>query len=211
MQNQVQQGDQQEKLSRGKKEKTALESSMTADQISEMEQYLCDSFTSHSTAMTHWKRKMKRFEDRMEDDFKDRYYNNHKDYDEETTPTTIFTLQNDSLNVVGGFAEFAFAQAKSELFGTNPFLTVSPEGVGDQNLAETITKHSAWKGNQTNQKKCLSEALMTSVNLGTSFPKITWERKQEEYVYIQNRLVFQSLPHCTRSCSSLSISMLPLN
>lgn len=191
MQNQLQKQYKNEKDIKGSS-KTALELSMDSEQKEALAHFVCETYSTYSTSMGSWKTKLKRYEDRMDDDFKDRLHNHDRDYDDKAIPNTIFNLQNDTLNVVGGFAEFAFAQAKNDILGTNPFMTVSAEGINDEALAETLTKHSIWKGSKTNQKSCIAEALLISVNLGTSFPKVTWERRQEEYERMANVLVDSS-------------------
>ena len=158
-----------------------MESSLTSDQLNELTTFICSTFSSHNMSLRRWRDNMTSLEKRMEDDFEDRASSNSRDYSDSALPQDIFFYQNDSLNVVGGFADFAFAQAKNDLFGTNPFMGVSPEGIEDDDLADRITKHSHWKSSNTNQKRSLMEALQLSIFLGTSFPKVTWIRRIEEY------------------------------
>lgn len=111
----------------------------------------------------------------MNEDFSDRA----SAPDSEEAIRSIFELQNDTLNVVGGFADFAYATARDDIMGTRPFFAATPEGIEDADQAEMITKHAHWKFGQSNLSEALATILYEAVNLGTSLPKTAWRQVEE--------------------------------
>ena len=138
-------------------------------------QYLCDDFNLLKTKLTDWRGIMDRMKKFAMEDFSDRRVKT----DPETALRSIFEVQNDTLNVVGGFADFAYATAREDIMGTRPYFAATPEGLEDSEQAELITKHAHWKLGQSNLSESMEEALYMAINLGTAIPKTTWRRVTE--------------------------------
>lgn len=93
----------------------------------------------------------------------------------------IFDLQNDSLNIVGGFASFMTARAVDDIFGTDPYYALSPEGIEDRALAEDLQKHSEWKLRGSPFKEAALDALDLAMGLGEGVIKVHWHREVDVY------------------------------
>jgi hypothetical protein len=89
----------------------------------------------------------------------------------------IFDLQNDSLNIVGGFAAFMTARAADDIFGTDPYYALYPEGVEDRALSDDLQKHSEWKLRLSPFKEAALDALDLAMGLGEGILKIHWHRE----------------------------------
>lgn len=141
-------------------------------------QFCAEDFSRLHLKLTDWRASLSKWEKQADEDFNERATLLAED-DNAEPRLSIFHLQNDSLNVVGGFADMAFATAREDITGTRPFFSATPEGAEDLAQAEIITKHAHWKLGQTNLEESLNEAARTAINLGTSLPKSTWRRITE--------------------------------
>ena len=128
--------------------------------------------------MTTWLEMRQRFSDQAADDFSYRKAGLSKD---DTEPDGIFAEQNDSLNVVGGFADFLVARISDDILGSEPFFAVIPEGKNDKMLAEGLQKHSEWKLRQTDLKDGFDDAIRKAVDLGEGVLKLRWKKTVRNY------------------------------
>jgi hypothetical protein len=167
--------------------KTALEITLKDPQRMWLAEYACSQYESHHQSLAGWRAKLKRFERIAEQDRSDR--KNSPNPDVTDAEQTIFPHSNRSLGLVSGFADFAFAQARNDLFGTSPWFAASPEGLADEALAKAITRHAHWKFRQTSLKAAFIDALKFACDLGTGFPKITWRQEIEKYQTIKRVLL----------------------
>jgi len=158
---------------------TPLGTSLDQDQIVWLTDFVNDEWTKYHDALSPWRSKMEKYERRSENDFSDRSADN--ELRNEETPDNIFFRNNNTLGLSNGFADFAFAQARDDLLGQFPWFQARPEGGDDEQLAADVSKHANWKIKNTNLTDVLTDALFQAVNLGTSFPKITWRRDIESY------------------------------
>ena len=92
-------------------------------------------------------------------------------------PTAIFAKQNDSLNVVGGLAEFMAARTIDDLLGSQPFFSVSPEGINDKTLATTMQRHADWRIRRSNIESAYSEAINTAYAIGEVPVKTIYDQR----------------------------------
>ncbi len=129
-------------------------------------------------ALADWRNRLGRFERLADENYSDRTV---PDRERSDAPRRIFERQNHSLGLVSGKCDQVFAQAKDDLFGTRPWLSATPQGAEDVELADRITKHSQWKFDQSNLEATLVDALKLAVHLGTAFPKLRWVREEEDY------------------------------
>lgn len=133
----------------------------------------------HSDLLS-WRADMEKWERMSENDFTDRKM--LADEVNDSTVKDIFTDQNDTLGLVNGFVDFHFSQAKDDLFGTRPWISVTPEGKDDIDLAERISKHAQWKFSHSNLETTLLDALKVSTWGGTAFAKVGWLREAETFL-----------------------------
>lgn len=126
---------------------------------------------------------MARFQKRMEDCMDDRTTAAAGGSARQNSPSlrSIFEKSNETLNVVGGFADFAFSQAKSDIFGSAPYFNARPVGLDDKEKSDLINAHSNWKLGESNTQEGMEEALELAFHLGTAFPKSNWRRSEETY------------------------------
>lgn len=159
--------------------KTALSLALTDHQMQWLTDYCIEQYILRHSGMNQWRQKMKRYERMAEEDRSDRV----KSPDRETSDAseTIFDKQNETLGLVSGFADFGFAQARDDLFGSSPWFAGTPQGGSDIELADDLTKYAHWKFSPSNMKECLTTALKLAADLGTAFPKISWRREVESY------------------------------
>jgi len=159
--------------------RTPLGTALTPSQINWLTDYAIDRWRATHSSLSGWRSKMAKFEKRAENDFSDRATNN--ELRNEETPDNIFFRNNNSLGLSNGFADFAFAQARDDLLGQFPWFQARPEGSDDEQLAADLSKHANWKIRHTNVTNVFTDAVNQSINIGTSFPKITWRRQIEEF------------------------------
>ena len=163
--------------------KTALAAALKPEQITTLAERLTDRYTNLYTSLGPWREKMARYERIADENRQDR--RGAKDQTTEEGTRTIFEKSNHSLGLVSGFADFAYAQARDDLFGTSPFLAATPVGPSDGNQADLVTKHASWKIGQTNTRNALIDSLRLACDLGTGFVKTVWRREIESYETIQ--------------------------
>jgi len=191
------------------KGKTALDMSLNDVQTQWLARYATDQWNAHHQALAGWRAKIKKLKRIAESDRSDR--KGAPDRDITKAPKTIFDESNRGLGLVSGFADFAFAQARDDLFGTSPWFAASPEGVADDKLATSITRHAHWKFNQTSLKECFIDALRLATDIGTAFPKLNWRREIEKYETIKKVVLDEGgNPVLKPDGSYLSLSDIPL-
>jgi len=157
---------------------TPLRESLSEDQMAGIEMMVETRRADYFNSLQAWREKMKTMEKRMGDNMDDRVGAPPKNQE---GLRAIFEKSNETLNVVGGFADFAFSQAKNDLFASKPFFTARPVGKGDEEISSLVDKHSNWKLSKSNLPRNLQESLFLAFHLGTSFPKTVWRRNEETY------------------------------
>lgn len=162
---------------------TALAHEMTDEQMAWLTQFVVDRWQTMHSALAAWRKKMMHIEKMVDGNYEDR--RGAADETKQESPRTIHEKSNHSLGTIAGFADFAFAQARDDLFGTTPFFAATPEGAADNDLAERITKHSHWKARHTNLRETLIAATDLACQYGTAFPKLVWRREVETYKTIE--------------------------
>lgn len=152
------------------------------------------------SGMLEYRRKRRTYEQSMSDNFEWRTGERSPEdfsrfrsstFDEEMAQT-IFDKQNDSLNIVGGFAAFIIARAVDDFFGTDPYYSVAPEGQADNVLADGMQKHSEWKIRQSPWKDAALDAIDCAIGLGEGVIKQTWRREIDEFETTRNVLMDRS-------------------
>lgn len=200
-------------LTKGKsipKGKTALAMALDDTQTQWLARYAKDQYTAHHQALSGWRAKIQKLERIAESDRSDRKGAPNRDVTR--SPKTIFDESNRALGLVSGFADFAFAQARDDLFGTSPWFAATPEGLADDQLATDITRHAHWKFNQTSLKECFIDALRLATDIGTAFPKLNWRREIEKFESIKQVVLDEANnPVLKPDGSYLSLGDLPLS
>jgi hypothetical protein len=131
-----------------------------------------------------WRNKLEHFEKMADDDYSDR--KTEVDVDRTDAARPIFERENNSLGVVSSACDAVYSKAKSDIFGTRPWLAATPQGVDDKELSENITRHSQWKFDQSNLEEALVDAIKLAVDLGTAFVKPRWLKEPETYIATEN-------------------------
>lgn len=162
---------------------TALSADLDDADLSRLSLYFTSRYESLNTAMDSWRSKLEEIERISNQNREDR--RGAKDQKQEEGEHNIFRLSNHSLGLVVGFADFAYAQARDEIFGTSPFFAATPQGRADNDLADLITKHAHWKIGQTTSVISYCDALRQACDLGTAFVKTVWYKEIEKYQEIQ--------------------------
>lgn len=94
----------------------------------------------------------------------------------------IFREHNDSLNIVGGMADFVVARSIDDIIGSESFFSMSPEGgATDKELAVGLQKHSEWKIRQSNVRSGLDDAIKKAICLGEGVLKIYWKKSVRHF------------------------------
>jgi hypothetical protein len=158
---------------------TALTADLKDEQIDQLGLYFSLRYTALHNSLDTWRTKLEILDRISNQNRQDR--RGAKDQDHEDGENNIFRLSNHSLGLVAGFADFAYAQARDEIFGTTPYFAATPQGRADNDLADLITKHAHWKLDQTSTVSAYCDALRQACDLGTSFVKTIWRKEIETY------------------------------
>jgi hypothetical protein len=159
---------------------TALEKRMGEMKAEIFLQETCDEYRNLYLGMNEWRAKMDQFERMHEGDFSHRIGEPVRD-GSLSIATDIFRKENGTMGLSSGYVDFMAAQAKSDLYGTSPWMAATPEGSDDTDLAERITKNCQWKFNHSNLEQAMTDADRIACWGGTAFVKPRWERNIEEY------------------------------
>ena len=125
-----------------------------------------------------WRDDMARYERQSEGDYNDRV--NRINPDSADRLPDVFTYLNESLGTSEGFVDFFTAQARDDIFGTRPWLSVTPQGKADVDLAESMTKHASWKLGNSDLEEVLRDGIRIAAWGGTAFVKPRWIQYDEE-------------------------------
>lgn len=119
-----------------------------------------------------WRQDLERFQKQAENNFEERIAVDPKrNLDPDTAWKRIFSESNSTMDIVGGFADFLFAQAANDIFGARPWLSVKPVGKRDAQLASDVSRWTHHKFESANVESAYLSALKRAVDLGTAFPK----------------------------------------
>lgn len=166
------------------KEGTALSRKLSDQQAQWLLTYCCEKWSELYAALITWRNKLEHFEKMADDDYSDR--KTQVDADRTDAARPIFERENNSLGVISSACDAVYSKAKSDIFGTRPWLAATPQGVDDKKLAEDLTRHSQWKFDQSNLEEALIDAIKLSIDLGTAFVKPRWLMEPETYIAIEN-------------------------
>lgn len=142
--------------------------------------HICDRWEALHRCLGDWRGDMKRWEEMSLEDYRSRIGSTDPT-NTGIAKTDIFSRRNSTLGLTAGFWDFFVAQAKNDIFGTRPWLSASPEGRSDIDLAKKITKHANWKLSHSNFEPVAVDALNIAGWGGTSFVKLRWREDEEEY------------------------------
>ena len=142
-------------------------------------QHACDQWELLYKDLGEWREKMTRWEQFSKEDYSSRV--GQPDPLKPDAKPDVFTYQNDTLGMAAGFWDFFNAQSRNDIFGTKPWLSATPEGRSDVNLAERITKHAQWKLFRSNLEQVGKDALNVAGWGGTAFVKARWHREEETF------------------------------
>jgi hypothetical protein len=175
-----------------KKQKTPLETRLGADRLIWLAQYATNRWRALYSSLGSWRSKLEIFQQQAEDAFAWR-----RSVANRNSGESIFQVQNDSLNMIGAFAEFFTAQAENDILGSEPWFIAKPIGKSDKNLGEQISAHAQWKFRQTNLESAYKEAIGIAADLGTCFTKKTWETHIDRFDTVKKVLTLNKKPVLT--------------
>lgn len=158
---------------------TPLSSKLDEIQAAWLLQHACDQWELLYRDLGEWRDKMGRWEAFSKED-----YSSRKGAPDPLKPDAkpdVFSYQNDTLAMAAGFWDFFNAQARNDIFGTKPWLSATPEGRADVDLAERMSKHAQWKLNRSNLEPVGKDAINVAGWGGTAFVKSRWRREEEAF------------------------------
>jgi hypothetical protein len=104
-------------------------------------------------------------------------------------PTAIFAKQNDSINIIGGFAEYLSAKTVDDLMGSEPYFSLLPEGRADKKLSEAMQLHSEWRIRKSDFDPVIAAAIPAAYAIGEQVVKIKYSKRVEFYEEKKNCLI----------------------
>jgi len=164
-----------------KPRKTPLEDALgqgSGDRITQLVQWARRQQQEYYSSLSTWRENRRKYAQEAQDVFEHRRRDSHADA--QHGPRLIFNVQNDSLNIVAGLAEFAAAQAELDIFGGDPWFAAVPEGRKDAKLAATIQKHLEWTFRDGRLVSAYCEAITTAAALGEAITKTTYDIESDE-------------------------------
>jgi hypothetical protein len=167
-------------------QRTALLTRLNESQRLQLEDYIGLRLDSLEAAMAEFRRKRGEYEDQARDCFDWRVTTRNRD---KRKPEEIFIKQNDSLNLVGGFAEYVAAKSRDDIFGSEPYFSLSPEGKEDKEFALRLEKHSQWKLRQGRFLDAAKQAIPVSITMGECVLKVRWTREVDYFESERNVMV----------------------
>lgn len=153
---------------------TPLQSRLSKLQIKTIADQCCDRIISISNQLENRWERQDNYILQSEDNFEWRGKLGEED---PSKPTAIFGLQNDSLNMIGGFKEYMTARTSDDLLGSMPFFSASPEGKNDKILADTLQKHAEWRINRADLVSAFLDAINIGYTTGEGVIKVTNDQK----------------------------------
>lgn len=162
------------------RQNTPLARAMSREQADWLMEHACNRWEDCYGSLRTWRNKMMVWERQSEMDYSDRIGRPNPNNPESVRD--VFSYQNDTLGMAEGFVDFATAQARDDIFGTRPWLGVTPEGRSDGPLAEQITKHANWKLGQSDIEEAAKDGILVACWGGTAFLKSRWESLKETYM-----------------------------
>lgn len=159
--------------------KSVLLSALSVEERKKLGQHCATRVMDLRGGMSSWLSARKRFEEQSRDDF------SWRDTMDQSSPgevNAIFREHNDSLNIVGGMADFVVARSIDDILGSESFFSMSPEGgKADKTLATGLQKHSEWKIRQSNVRSGLDDAIKKAICLGEGVLKIRWKKSVRHF------------------------------
>lgn len=166
-------------LRRKGKGKTPFEDALASDDTGKAErlvQWARNEFTKYHGDLGTWRENRRRYANEAADVF------THRERDRESArekaangAPAVFTLANDSLNVVASLAEFASAQTEQDIVGGEPWFAALPVGRLDKKLGEDIQKHLQWLHRDGRLVSQYGRAITTAACLGEVFTKTYYD------------------------------------
>jgi hypothetical protein len=159
--------------------RTALAAELDEIQAAWLLDHACEQWQLLHRSTSDWREDMNRWEQMAGEDYTSRI--GQTDPNKPDARPDIFSYQNDTLGMAAGFWDFFNAQARNDIFGTEPWLSAAAEGRADGKLAELITRHSQWKLHRSNLEEVAKDAINVAGWGGTAFVKARWHREPETF------------------------------
>jgi hypothetical protein len=159
--------------------RTPLAADLNEIQATWLLDHACEQWELLYGSTADWRADMDRWEEMSKEDYTSRI--GRTDPNKPDSRPDVFAYQNDTLGMAAGFWDFYNAQARNDIFGTEPWLSAAAEGRADSTLAELITRHSQWKLHRSNLEEVAKDAINVAGWGGTAFVKARWHREEETF------------------------------
>ena len=116
--------------------------------------------------------KRREYERQSNDDFSSR---------RNSADPSIFDISNESPNIVRTVTRFMRATCCEDIFGSKPYIGVTPAGALDGPLADQMNRHAPWKIDQAEYGKYGKEAIGLALDLGEAVLKTTHRHDVDQY------------------------------
>ena len=93
-----------------------------------------------------------------------------------TDGASIYSKSNIPLEFINGVADFMVARTCEDIFGSDPYFSVIPQGPADKLLSEQLPKHMGHKLGEARFKTVGRQAVRRGYHLGEGVLKTTWRR-----------------------------------
>jgi hypothetical protein len=168
-----------------KRVKTPLEDALAAEggaKAVRLVQWARSQKAAYDAALTLWRENRRKYAQEAQDIFSHRAREaagRAGRMDEEKG--SVFEVQNDSLNIIAGLAEFAAAQCEQDIFGGDPWFAAQPVGRDDPALADELQKHLQWVFRDGRYVDSQCRSIDQAVALGECFTKTFYHIEADEY------------------------------
>lgn len=153
---------------------TALRRSLPEDKYQRLVEAALNRFEqlkNDSERTAHYSN-LSRYEKRADGDFSDRQ-STHQD--PKKPLRAIFLLKNNTLGIVRSVKRFLLAKITRDLFGSEPYIHIKPEGRADKDLALRMQKHAGWKLRLAKYREKIKRVLEQVLDVGYCPVKTTWD------------------------------------
>lgn len=151
---------------------TALGKRLNPEEMDLLGRRLISKYTSFAAAMREMRVKRAKWKAHAEGDYGDR---------KTTDETSIFSKSNIPLEFVTGVADFMVARTCEDIFGSDPYFSVIPQGPADDKLSQQLPKHFGYKLGEARFKPLGRQAIWRGFHLGEGLIKSTWRKTVDKF------------------------------
>ena len=148
---------------------TALGKRLTPENLTLLGHKLISKYTSQCVARNkEFLMKRKKYQKYAEGDYSDR---------KATDESSIYSKSNIPLEFITGVADFMVARTCEDIFGSDPWFAVIPQGPADKTLSEQLPRHFDFKLTEARFKALGRTASWRGFHIGEAIIKTTWRKE----------------------------------